>query len=474
MSTSGIWPLAFLLTVIAAMAEDSVHGAGQVDGDRPNFLLCISDDQSWCHTSVAGASVVNTPAFDRVARQGALFRHAYCAAPQCAPSRAALLTGRPIWQLEHGGIQRSHLPAKFVSFVDLLETAGYHVGYSGKGWGPGKPGDRKRNAAGPRYRDFSRFLKERPAGKPFCFWFGSSNPHRPHRPAKNRQQRLPKLKVPKFLPDTDVVRNDLLDYMNEINLFDQEVQQHMQWLLVLGERENTLVLITSDNGMPFPRAKCNLYDWGVRMPLAIRWPARVPSGRVVDDFVSFVDFGPTILEAAGIQLPSDMAGRSFLDVLLSDGSGQVDAKRDHVITGRERHSVTRPDRGGYPMRAIRTHEYLYIRNFRPERGPTGTPPGTADLDPSPTAPFMLDHRDDPIIAPFFKLCFLQRPAEELYDLAKDPDQLHNVAGDPAYDKTKHELASRLMEHLRRTADPRVQGDGDVFDKYPFWLRPGEK
>jgi uncharacterized sulfatase len=262
--------------------------------------------------------------------------------------------------------------------------------------------------------------------------------------------------------------------MNEIHLFDDEVQQHMKWLLDSGERENTLVMITSDNGMPFPRAKCNVYDWGVRMPLAIRWPARAPGGRVVDDFVSFVDFGPTILEAAGVDLPASMAGRSFLGVLLSDKSGQVDAKRDHVITGRERHSVTRPDRGGYPMRAIRTHEYLYIRNFRPDRGPTGTPPGTADLDPSPTAQFMLDHRDDPVIAPTFQLCFLQRPAEELYDLAKDSGQIDNVADDPAYAQTKHQLAHRLKEHLQRTGDPRVRGDGDVFDKYPFWLRPGEK
>ncbi len=449
--------------------------ARPVLGDsRPNFLLCIADDQSWCHTSASGDPVVRTPAFDGVARRGVLFRHAFVAAPQCAPSRAALLSGRPIWQLEHGGIQRSHFPAKFVTFVDLLEAAGYRVGHSGKGWGPGKPGDRKRNAAGPRYRNFQAFLETCPRDTPFCFWFGSTNPHRPYAPAPNRKQDLARVKLPSFLPDNETVRGDLLDYLHEITRFDAEVERHLQWLRRADRRDNTLVLITSDNGMPFPRSKCNLYDWGTRMPLAAAWPGQIPAGRVVDDFVSFSDVGPTLLEAADIPRPAYMVGRSFLNVLLSNKAGRVDPARDHVITARERHSVTRPDRGGYPIRAIRTDRYLYIRNYRPDRGPTGTPPGTADVTLSPTTVWMLEHRAEPEVAPLFRLCFLRRPGEELYDLRQDPHQVHNVADDPAYAQVKRELSERLITHLERTGDPRQLGHGDVFDEYPFWLRPGEK
>src|SRR5688572_10615154 len=142
---------------------------------RPNVLLIIADDMSFAHTSFARDPVIKTPGFDRIAREGAFFTNAHTVAASCTPSRASLLTGRPIWQLEHGSVLHGTLPAKFDVYPDLLENAGYRVGLSGKGWGPGdpRPGGRTRNPAGPNV-PFDKFLRDLPKDQPFCYWFGSS------------------------------------------------------------------------------------------------------------------------------------------------------------------------------------------------------------------------------------------------------------------------------------------------------------
>ena len=246
-------------------------------------------------------------------------------------------------------------------------------------------------------------------------------------------------------------------------------------------------LISGDNGMPFPRCKSNLYDLGTKVPLAVRWPAAVKGGRVVEDFISLSDLAPTFLEAAGLKSTTEMTARSFLNVLTSGKSGRVDRKRDHVLTGKERHvPYQETGSGGYPMRAIRTHDFLYIRNFKPDRWPAGHAKGYAqptnivvsrplgthygygDCDASPTKSYMLKYRDEPEVARLFELAFGKRPAEELYDLRKDPGQLNNVAGQPEYTKIKSKLAAALMAELKATKDPRVLGRGDLFDKYPYY------
>jgi uncharacterized sulfatase len=235
-----------------------------------------------------------------------------------------------------------------------------------------------------------------------------------------------------------------------------------------GKLENTLVVMTGDNGWPFPRGKTNLYDYGTRQPLAVRWGAKAKAGRVVDDFISFCDFAPTFLEAAGLPVLPEMTGRSFLGVLASGKAGRVDPKRDCVIVGRERHvgGNCRPGGVGYPMRSIRTHAFRYIRNYMPDRWPVGDPPGYADCDGGPTKSYMVKNADDPKVAPLFELCFGKRPAEELYDISKDPDEIKNVAADPAYAETKKRLAADLEKFLTETKDPRVVG-GAKFDEYPY-------
>jgi uncharacterized sulfatase len=468
--------------ISVALTGSSGVFAQTADVDRPNVLFCIADDWGWPHASIAGDRVVKTPVFDRAAREGVLFRNAFVTAPSCTPSRGSIVTGQWHWRLEEGGNLWSTLPAKFEVYPDLFEKAGYHVGCTRKGWGPGQhqPGGRTRNPAGPAYKNFNAFLDARPQGSPFCFWFGSTDPHRAYeRDSGVKSGMKPEdVEVPPYFPDSDVVRRDLCDYYFEVQRFDREVGELLDLLRKRGELDRTLVVITGDNGLPFPRCKSNLYDGGTSVPLAMRWPARIKGGRVIEDFVSLQDLAPTFLEAAGLTPLSMMTGRSLLGILTSDKSGQVDPSRDHVLTGKERHAWVRAGGLGYPCRAIRTREFLYIRNFKPDRWPAGDPtkggepfdPNRVygDIDDSPTKTYMMEHRDEPEVKPLFELAFEKRPAEELYDLRKDPHQLRNVAADAAYADRKKKLEAALMAELKATGDPRALGSGDAFDSYPYY------
>jgi N-sulfoglucosamine sulfohydrolase len=472
--------------------------AESLDVTRPNILIAISDDQSFAHTSIAGYQAVSTPAFDRVAREGVWFRNAFAPAPGCSPTRAALLTGRHIWQIEQAGTHASSFPAKYVTYPDLLEQAGYVVGFTGKGWGPGnfKVDQRPRNPAG---RDFSKqkcaaplsgigkndyaanfaeFLTTCPDTSPFCFWYGANEPHRGFEKGSGLAQgkRLEDATPPPFLPDTPEVRSDILDYCAEIEWFDQHLGRMLKLLEERGCLENTLVIVTSDNGMAFPRAKANLYEYGFHMPLAIRWGAHAPGGRTVDDLVSFVDLTATILEASQVTHPSSEfppSGRSLVSLLENEKQGIVEPERSAVFAGRERHSSSRYNNWTYPQRAIRTHEYLYIRNFRPSRWPAGDPAvlggkphsGYKDIDPCPTFDFLIANSDDESIRPFFELAVAKRPSEEMYDIINDPGCLQNLAEDERFASSRASLAKQLDEKLRSTGDARIIDGGEVWESY---------
>ncbi len=443
---------------------------------RPNILFAIADDWGWPHASSYGDSVVKTPTFDQIGRNGVRFNHAYVASPSCTPSRNTLLTGQHFWRLGPGANLWSTLPAEFQTFTNLLEAQGYAVGAYRKVWGPGT--DREPAAAGKTYLSFAEFLEQKPAGEPFCFMFGATDPHRPYRQGSGIKSGMnpANVIVPPMLPDTAKVRSDICDYYFEVERFDREVGEQLTLLKERGELDNTIVIMTGDNGWPFPRGKSNLYDLGTRVPLAVQWGTKVKSaGRTIDDFVSFTDFAPTLLTVAGVEVPTVMTGRSFLNLLESSKSGRIDPARDHVLTGKERHTVAQTDTtGGTPMRAIRTHDYLYIRNFEPDRWPSGAPElGFKDIDGGPTKSELLALRDDPVGKVAFELSTAKRPADELYDLASDPQQMVNVAAEPKYAKTLADLRGRLMSELKETGDPRAQGQGEVFDAYPY-LTPVKK
>lgn len=459
-----------------------VSAASPVPEDRPHILFCIADDWGWPSAGAYGDPVVRTPTFDRLAREGVLFENAFVASPSCTPSRNSLLTGQMFYRLGEGANLWSTLRTEFPVFPLLLESAGYFVGHMRKIWGPGSlkaGGYGDRHPAGPAFRDFGEFLRKRSKGTPFCFCLGSSDPHRPYAMGSGVKSGLEagKIRLPPFWPDDAAVRSDVADYYFEIQRFDADVGAALRLLEEAGELENTMVLMTGDNGMPFPRCKANLYDLGVHVPLAVRWGRRIRGGRRVTDFVSFTDVAPTILEAAGLKAPAEMTGRSLMGVLLSGVSGRVDPARDHVVVGRERHVPAQkaPALESYPARALRTDDWLYIRNLRADLWPAGVPgpdntrgakEGFADCDDGPTKRMVLGQAGGRV----WDLCFGRRPEEELYDVRKDPFQVENLAGDPRFAGTKAGLRARLDEFLRRTGDPRITGEPHPFDTLPYPMR----
>jgi uncharacterized sulfatase len=499
-----------LIAVCFAAASLFVFDASAKEksgGDRPNVLFAISDDQSFAHTSIGGAAAVKTPAFDAVAKRGMLFRQAFCLSPGCAPSRAGLLTGRYPWELREAGTHASSFPSDLVTFPDLLEDAGYFVGMTGKGWGPGnwEISGRERNPAGPDWNqkklakrvpgenaidyagNFEAFLAKKPEGAPFCFWFGATEPHRDYDQRAHERRGIDpaKVPVPPFLPDAPEVRKDLANYLAEIERFDEELGRMLDLLDARGELDRTLVIVTADNGMPFPGAKANCYDYGFHVPLAISWPAAMPqtgdgAAPVASDVVtSHLDLAPMILDAAGIDVPATMRGKSLLPSLRA-GQDKRDPAESFAFASRERHSSSRYENWGYPMRAIRGERYLLVRNDHPERWPAGDPtqyasPGKlgpehsayADIDDGPTKRFLIERRDDPDVRDLFCASFAKRPEWELFDVAADPGCRVNRFGDPTLAEVRLRLMAKLEETLAGTGDPRANEEGgEIFETYP--------
>lgn len=531
--------LCFSVTV-ACLLSSTVRVSAE---DRPNILFAFADDwgryaSAYAKLEPGGLSdLVSTPHFDRIAKEGVLFRNAFVNAPSCTPCRSSILSGQYFWRTGRGAIlQGAVWDYSIPTFPVRLRDAGYHIGYTWKVWGPGTPAnapftaDEAYNRAGSGFNGFSQnaskaddiaaaklslldqvrgnfrdFLSKRNGKSPFCYWFGPTNCHRKWIAGSGKKlwglnpDDL-KGKLPPFLPDVPVVREDLADYLGEIQAFDAGLGVLIEELERIGELDKTLIAVSGDHGAPgFPNGKCNLYDFGVAVPLAIRYPGTANPDRVVDDFVLLPDLAPTFLAAAGQELPDVMTGRNLIPVLKSKKSGQVDSSRNSVIVGRERHVArARTDNLPYPQRAIRTKDFLYIRNFKPDRWPMGTAAGFGrpaapfpstneltnntfgafgDLDASPTKAWIIDHRNDPGIERYFDIAFGRRPAEELYDLTNDPHQINNVAEDPAYADARRQLSTRLLTVLKETGDPRVTGDGSTFDKPPFaddWQRPTPK
>ncbi|MCX5771070.1 MAG: sulfatase [Candidatus Hydrogenedentes bacterium] len=472
---AGLSRRGFLTGVSAGLLTFGTRAASP---KRPNILFAIADDWGYPYASAYGAAGISTPGFDRVASEGCLFTNAFVSAPQCSPNRASILTSRNIWQNEEAGTHASIFPNKLKVFPDLLEQAGYHIGCGGKGWGPGdwEKGGRKRPPAGPEYRklklqkptkgvsdedyagNFAQFLEARADGAPFYYWYGGREPHRVYEPGSGRRagKKIEDARVPPFLPDNPTVREDILDYLLEAEWFDRHLGLMLDRLDQIGELDTTLVVVTGDTGISFPGAKANLYEYGIHVPLAARWPERVAPGKTSEDLISCADLAPTFLDAAGVGLEPGMVGRSFLE-----GAGSE--KADFIVTGRERHSHARYDDLGYPSRAIRTSQHLYIRNFKPDRWPAGDPEGYYDIDDSPTKTYMLEHRDE--MPKLFAHSFGKRPEEELFDVRADPGCLDNLAGKPEHAEIEAQLSKRLMKLLEDQQDPRARGS-EIFESYP--------
>ncbi|SDR70594.1 Arylsulfatase A [Polaribacter sp. KT25b] len=457
---------------------------------RPNILFFIADDASMKSFGAYGDTFINTPAIDNLAKEGLVFNNAYNCNPKCAPARASLVTGMYSWQLKEAANHWPNFPAEFKFYPHLLMEKGYDVGFTGKGWGPGDYAT-KYNPAGPEFNqikltpphkgisnvdyaaNFEKFLADKTdkTGTPFCFWFGTKEPHRVYEldSWKKEGKNLDKAEIPPFYPDNKTIRGDVLDYAVEVEWFDTHVGKAIKSLEKRGLLENTLVFISSDHGMPFPRVKGQLYEEGFHVPLIAYWKGKILAGRTVDDFVNFPDFAPTFMEIAGEKPDKQMTGKSFIDIIFSDKSGQIDSKRDHALLGKERHDLGRANEDGvnlaYPVRAIRNSKYLYAHNIKPERWPVGNPEyGFRNVDPSPTKDYLVNLKPE---NNFYEMSFGKRPEEELYNILTDPHCLKNLALLPEYKDTCKKLRTQMEAELISQGDPRTLGNGDVFDNYPY-------
>jgi len=348
----------------------------------------------------------------------------------------------------------------------------------------GKPYDRRRlqpPASGIASNDyaanFADFLDAAPKDKAWSFWYGGLEPHRAYEYGsgitKGGKRPGDVERVPGYWPDNEVVRNDMLDYAFEVEHFDRHLARMLDLLEQRGQLENTIVIVTSDHGCPFPRAKGQAYDFSNRVPLAVMWQRGIrTAGRVVDDYVSFADLSPTLVELAGLKWSEigmhPTAGRSLADILFSAKAGRVNPARDHVLVGKERHDVGRPHDAGYPIRGIAKGDVLYLRNYEIERWPAGNPEtGYLNCDGGATKTEILRARREGRERRYWDLAFGKRPAEELYDLKEDPDCLRNLAADPGRQSLKTRLRRQMERELRAQDDPRMFGRGAVFDQYPY-------
>ena len=413
---------------------------------RPNFLFCIADDWGWPYAPSYGDRWLNVPGFERLAREGALFNNAFSCTSSCSPSRSNILSGQITWRLGEAINLWKSMPSDTVTYPHILKEHGYHLGRTGKPWSPGDPGVEE--PIGPEYTNFGDFMNHIPEDTPFCFWLGSYDPHRPFGGDCDPSRSNDDVHVPGFLPDVPEVRQDIKEYCCEIESFDRVCNWAIEKLEAEGMLDNTIVIMTGDQGMPFPRAKAHCYDYSNHVPFAVRWGAgQGTAGRVVDDLVDFDDIAATFLEAAGVPIPEYMTGTSFLNVLKSDQEGIVDPSRDAVYACAEDHV------GYYPERAIRTHEWHYIRNFEPDLNPNGGA-NHGRCDNGPTKTFMLEHKDDPDVKDLYELSFGKRPAEELYYMPDDPFQMNNLAEREEFRQLKEQLWNRLRGYMCQTGDPR--------------------
>ena len=347
-------------------------------GSKPNILFIIADDASQHIGEAYGCQWVKMPNMDRLAKNGLIFDNVYTPSSKCSPSRAAIMTGRNPWQLEDAANHAASFPAKFMAFSEALNKAGIATGGDGKTWGPGvakkadgSPRNFALNAGSDKIGNnpgntFAKFLNARPKGTPFLYWFGSHYPHRGYKldSGVKAGKKIEDIdRVPAYWPDNDVIRRDMLDYAMEVQAFDAQIGSLLTALDATGEAKNTLIIVTSDNGMPFPRVKGHTFDDANRMPFVACWPEGIAKpGRRVEELISFIDLAPTFLELFGVdgqaQGMSPITGSSFADLLRNEPM----TRREFVMLGRERNDPGArpgsPSGLGYPARAIREGNFL--------------------------------------------------------------------------------------------------------------------
>ncbi len=439
-----------LIFVLLGAVAVSCNNRQEQTGEPPNIIFIIGDDVGWNDLGCYGNLTIKTPNIDRLAAEGLRFDNAFLTASSCSPSRCSIITGR--YPHNTGAAElHSPLPDNQVLFPEILKTHGYYTAQAGKwhfgggGLGPAVRAfdrispNRKRNGDGGEAM-WLTFLRERPKDKPFFMWFASYDSHRPWGADHFKVTNAPAdVGVPEFLFDGAQTRRDLASYYNEISRLDYYVGEVVKELGRQGIADNTIVMVTSDNGRPFPRCKTRVYDSGMKTPLLIKWPDHIARGSVTEALVSVIDLAPTILEIAGIQSGPTFQGKSFKD-LFAHPKREF---RHYVFSEHNWHDYEAYER------QVRTKNFMYIINERPQFDSWG--PADAVSSPSMKELYeayrngkLKEHQTDVFIKP--------RPEEELYDCIADPFQFVNLADDPEYKSGKENLSKVLAEWRKETGD----------------------
>ena len=425
------------------------------DTEKPNIIIFIADDAGWNDSGAYGNQNVRTPNIDRLAKEGMKFTNAFITTSSCSPSRASILTGL---YPHNTGAPELHmpLPADKALFAGVLKNAGYYTVASGK-WHIG-PHRAEFDSIFDMHEpsgaaDWIRSLKKRPADRNFFMWFAAGDPHRPYDEAVTENVHKPgDAIVPFYLPDNEYTRKDLSLYYDELARLDRNIGQVLEELDRQELTENTMVIFMSDNGRPFPGCKTRMLDEGLKTPFIVRWPKMVKAGMVSGSMISSIDIAPTLCELAGAIVPDRFQGRSFVPVLKNPAS----EIRDYIAGEHNWHDYKAHER------AIRTKEYLYIRNSYPELN--ANPP--ADAVNSITYQEMVRQYHQGVLDKKYSDCFVApRSAEELYHSVEDTLQLNNLANHPDYQDTLKRMRSLLDQWIADTNDsiPAIPVP-DMFDR----------
>ncbi len=442
----------------------SVLAAAETPARRPNILLVLSDDHSTPHVGCYGNPDIKTPHLDHFAAQGMRCDRAYVTCPQCVPSRASIFTGRSPVAIAMTRFS-APLPRDIKTYPEALRAAGWFTGVAGRTYHmDGAATSPESRAVFEKYKlatfadrldyvktagnnDMSlaqlrEFLDLKPHDKPFFLQLCSNDPHRPLTTCGPEKHDPAKLRLPAHYPDTKLVREDFARYYDEIAHFDAFFGEVLAELERRGLADNTLVAFMGDNGCSQFRGKGTLYEFGIHVPLLLRWPGRIRPGGHTSELISGEDLAPTFLEAAGLPVPPEMTGQSFVKLL----RGEPFEGRKFLFAERGAHGSGLPQQSSaFDLGRVvvsPTHKLIYNATWQLPYHPVDFA-GDAfwrELEQM--------HQAGKLDAKLDRFYFSPtRPMFELFDLRADPSESHNLAGTPDAAAVEKQLKAALQEWM---------------------------
>jgi arylsulfatase A-like enzyme len=462
MSYRTILTIALNAALLLVAHSGAVHAQSKPEATRPNVLLVLSDDHSVPHVGAYGNPDIKTPNLDAFAKQGMRFNRAYVAAPQCVPSRAALMTGRSPVAVQMTRFS-APLAEEYKTWLELLRAQGWFTGVAGRTFHLDGSGNQPPETTtvfdkynlrtfgrrldyvkqGNMLAQYREFLDSVPKGKPFALQLCSNDPHRPLDANAIAEPHDPKkIKLPAHYPDTSGVREDFARYYDEIARFDGHFGQVLEELQKRGLADNTIVVFMGDNGASQFRGKGTLYEYGLNVPLLVRWPGKVKAGTVTSELISGEDLAPTFLEACGVRPLKEMTGRSFLKLL----RGESYSGRQYVFAERGAHGSGLPT-GTSPFDLGRVvigkrYKLIYTTLWQ-------LPYQPVDFDGQPFWKELRQMHQEGKLSPLMSRLYFSptRPMFELFDLESDPSEFNNLIGNKDYEVIERELKAALQEWM---------------------------